>query len=74
MPSVRTPASVADVPQVRPRPDENVRRRDMKKLAKKAPKLCKDMLIRRLVKHVRKKNKDSAEEVRHIIQREENKD
>ena len=46
----------------------------MKKLAKKAPKLRKDMLIRRLVKHVREKNKDSAEEVRHIIQREANKD
>ena len=46
----------------------------MKKLAKKAPKLRKDMLIRRLVKHVREKNEDSAEEVRRIIQREANKD
>ena len=46
----------------------------MKKMLKKAPRLCKDMLIRRLVKHVREKNEDAAEEVRRIIQRKASKD
>ena len=35
----------------------------MKKLSKKAPRLRKDMLIRRFAKHVQEKNEDSAEEV-----------